>query len=91
MMTKIPNRNLEARKGLGRPKGSLNKVTAAAKAVIAEAAERLGGADRLVAWAKEDPANEKAFWSSVYPRLLPLDVNASGSLTITLPDHTGKL
>lgn len=90
-MNKIPESNIEARKGRGRPKGSVNKVTAAAKAVIAEAAERLGGADRLVEWAREDPANEKAFWSSVYPRLLPLDVNASGSLTITLPDHTGKL
>jgi len=62
------------RKGRGRPKGSPNKVTSEAKAVIAGAAEALGGMQRLVDWAKEDPQNEKAFWSTVYPKLLPLTV-----------------
>lgn len=60
--------------GPGRPKGSQNKVTKAAKEAIAEAAEQLGGVNRIVAWAKEDPLNERAFWSSVYPKLLPLQV-----------------
>lgn len=69
---KIPNR------GRGRPKGSRNKVTGAAKDAIALAAERLGGVDRLVAWAKEDAANERVFWGTVYPKLLPLQVNGSG-------------
>ena len=64
----------EKRPGQGRPKGSLSKVTQTAKEAIALAAEGLGGADRLVDWAKEDPANERAFWSSIYPRLLPLQV-----------------
>ena len=59
----------------GKPKGAVNKTTMAAKEAIALAAERLGGVDRLVAWAKEDPQNEKAFWSSVYPKLLPLQVS----------------
>lgn len=76
-MSKIQNDNLK-RQGLGRPKGSRNKTTAAAKAVIAEAAERLGGVDRLVVWAKEAPENERAFWASIYPKLLPLQVNGSG-------------
>jgi hypothetical protein len=58
----------------GRPKGALNKTTQAAKDVIAEAAEQLGGADRLLAWAKEAPENERAFWSSIYPKLLPFTV-----------------
>jgi hypothetical protein len=72
------------RKGRGRPKGSPNKVTAEAKAVIAAAAEALGGTKRLVAWAKEDPQNEKAFWAQVYPKLLPLTVagDAENPLTI---------
>lgn len=58
----------------GRPKGSVNKTTAAAKDMIAGAAAELGGQARLVAWAKEDPANERVFWGSVYPKLLPLQV-----------------
>jgi hypothetical protein len=60
--------------GKGRPKGSQNKTTLIAKEAIATAAERLGGVDRLVAWAKEDEANEKSFWSTIYPKLLPLQV-----------------
>lgn len=39
--------------------------------MIAAAAEELGGEARLVTWAKEDPKNESAFWSSIYPKLLP--------------------
>ena len=61
--------------GPGRPKGSPNKTTAAAKEVISEAAEKLGGAKRLLAWIKEDGANERAFWTSIYPKLLPLQVS----------------
>lgn len=64
--------------GKGRPKGSANKTTQAAKDAIAQAAEELGGADRLVAWVKEDPANEKVFWGTIYPKLLPLQVNGAG-------------
>jgi hypothetical protein len=30
--------------------------------------------DRLTAWAQENPDNEKAFWVSIYPKLLPLQV-----------------
>ena len=64
--------------GPGRPKGSPNKVSAAAKEVIAEAASRLGGVDRVVAWAQEDAKNEHAFWSSIYPKLLPLQLSGEG-------------
>lgn len=59
----------------GKPKGALSKTTKTAKEAIALAAERLGGVDRLVNWCKEDPQNEKAFWSSVYPKLLPLQLS----------------
>lgn len=62
----------------GRKKGALNKVTRAAKDAIALAAEELGGTDRLVEWAKEDPNNERAFWTTIYPKLLPLQVNGAG-------------
>ena len=74
MTNKIEGGNL-TRRGRGRPKGSPNKLTKAAKDAIAEAAEGLGGAERLCEWAKEAPENEKAFWSSIYPRLLPVQVS----------------
>lgn len=64
--------------GMGRKKGSLNKTTKAAKDAIAQAAEELGGADRLCEWAKEDPQNERVFWGTIYPKLLPLQVSGEG-------------
>ena len=65
----------------GRAKGTLNKTTQTAKDAIALAADELGGADRLVEWAKSDPDNEKAFWVSIYPKLLPLQVNGGLELS----------
>lgn len=68
----------EKRPGQGRPKGCKNKTTQSALEAIAHAADELGGAGRLVEWAKEDPANEKVFWGTIYPKLLPLQVNGPG-------------
>lgn len=68
-----PNPNPPPR-SRGRPKGSVNKVGKEAKEVIAAAAEGLGGLQRMIDWAKEDPANERAFWATIYPKLLPLTV-----------------
>ena len=58
----------------GRAKGTPNKLTAKAKSAIELAAEGLGGGARLQAWAKEDPLNERIFWSQIYTKLLPLQV-----------------
>jgi hypothetical protein len=77
MAGKITDQNLTNRGG--RPKGSVNKTTAAAKSVIEQAAEGLGGAGRLLAWAQEAPENERAFWATIYPKLLPLQVHGSGT------------
>lgn len=74
MPNKIETGNL-TRKGRGRPKGSPNKVSKAAKDMIAEAAEKLGGIERLVKWAEEDAKNESAFWSSIYPKLIPVQLS----------------
>lgn len=71
------NRIGKGKAGPGRPKGVPNKTTQAAKDAIADAADKLGGTDRLVAWAKENPKNESAFWTTIYPKLIPLDVNAN--------------
>lgn len=64
----------EGKKTGGRQKGTPNKTTKAVKDAIAEAAEALGGVDRLVDWAREDPLNERAFWATIYPKLIPLQI-----------------
>jgi hypothetical protein len=71
----MPTANKPPNAGKGRPKGSLNKTTRAAKDAIALAADELGGSDRLVAWAKEDPQNERAFWTTIYPKLIPVTLS----------------
>ena len=68
--------------GPGRPKGLLNRTTRAAKEAIALAADELGGAERMVAWVKEDPKNEHSFWTTIYPKLIPIDTNINGNLNL---------
>ena len=76
----------------GKPKGATNKTTKTAKEAIALAAEGLGGVDRLIEWAKEDPGNEKAFWTQLYPKLIPVQVaNADGESFKTENEWTVKL
>lgn len=58
--------------GPGRKKGIPNRSTTAAKDAIALAAVGLGGTDRLIAWAQEDPKNEAVFWGTIYPKLIPV-------------------
>lgn len=79
------NRIGKGKAGPGRPKGLPNKTTTIAKEAIALAAEGLGGTKRLIEWAKEEPKNEHAFWTTIYPKLLPLqvDANMSGKLAIS--------
>lgn len=62
----------------GRPKGVPNKLTQDVRAMIQEVIDGLGGAQRMMAWAKEDPLNERMFWSQVMPKLMPKEVNVGG-------------
>ena len=62
----------------GRAKGTPNKMTSNAKAAIEEVFVGLGGADALQQWAVSDPDNTKAFYVSIWPKILPLQVNGSG-------------
>lgn len=78
MTTEPKNTGKFAKGNPGKPKGALSKTTKAAKEAIELAAEGLGGAPRLIDWCKEDPLNERAFWTSIYPKLLPLQVTGEG-------------
>jgi hypothetical protein len=70
----MPFRKGQSGNPRGRKHGTPNKVTHAAKSAIEVAAEGLGGSQRLIAWAKESPANERIFWGQIYTKLLPLQV-----------------
>jgi hypothetical protein len=71
--------------GKGRPKGSLNKVTLAAREAILLAAEGLGGVDGLIAWVKKDDVYQRLFWTVIYPKVLPYgggpDTNVAAAVT----------
>ena len=56
----------------GRKKGTPNKLTVGVKDAIAAAADALGGVEALVAWVRANPKNEYAFWTQIYPKLVPL-------------------
>jgi hypothetical protein len=70
--------------GKGRPKGSVNKTTAEAKEAIAMAFVGIGGQKAFEDWAK---ANPDTYYGSVFPKLLPVQVNHAnnegGKLVIT--------
>lgn len=89
-MARIPinKQTISPGKSRGRPKGLPNKITRTAKEAIAIAADKLGGAERMVEWAKEDPANERVFWGTIYPKLIPLQVGGSDELPPIKHDHT---
>lgn len=70
----------------GRPAGVPNKITTAAKSVIAGAAAELGGEARLLAWCREDPLNERAFWTQIFPRLLPHEVSGPDGDAIAIKE-----
>lgn len=62
----------------GRKAGVANKLTMDVRTAIALAAYHVGGWERLVAWIKESPNNEFAFWNNIWPRLAPVRVEGSG-------------
>ena len=76
----------------GKPKGAQNKTTKTAKEAIALAAEGLGGTKRLVEWCKEDALNERVFWGTIYPKLLPLQVSGVDGAPIAIANtHTFEM
>jgi hypothetical protein len=80
-----PNVKGQPRRG-GRPKGTPNKATVVARDIIAETAHKLGGTKRLLAWCKESKINERIFWGSIFPKLLPLQVTGANGGPIQVED-----
>ena len=62
----------------GRRRGTPNRHTAHVREVLEGAAEGIGGMQRLISWVKESPENEYAFWTSMYMKLLPVQVRDAG-------------
>ena len=60
--------------GPGRPKGSQNKTTVAAKEAFTLAAQGIGGVEALTKWGTLNPDK---FWP-LYARLIPTDVTSAG-------------
>jgi hypothetical protein len=69
--------------GAGRKAGTPNKVTATARQVIEQVAVNLGGVEGFTAWALASKINQRAFWTQIFPRLLPVQVHGSGTLEIS--------
>jgi hypothetical protein len=59
--------------GKGRPKGTPNKLTRDARQAFQYAFEKVGGADQLAAWAKD---NAGEFYK-LFARLIPVDNRVS--------------
>lgn len=78
MENKIEYEKRLTRAGQGRPKGSPNKVTSSMKQAIAEAFEQLGGTNRMVQWALEDPKHLTEFYK-LAARLIPVETQVTGS------------
>ena len=66
--------------GKGRKKGVQNKTTRLAKQAIHDAFEELGGMEALVEWAKKDDDNIKVFYAQIWPKIIPLQVEADGQI-----------
>jgi hypothetical protein len=68
--------NLKRTRGPGRPKGSVNKVTATAKENIIAVFSRIGGEAAMAKWALENPTE----FYKLYSRLIPVEQHVSGTL-----------
>jgi hypothetical protein len=76
----VPREDTQFKKGehRGRKLGMPNVQTVEIRRAIALAAHGLGGWQRLCEWAREEPENERIFWQSIYPRLLPHRIEGTG-------------
>jgi hypothetical protein len=81
----------EGKPGPGRPKGSANKLTRAAKEAFGLAFDGIGGVEALTAWARD---NQTEFYK-LYARLIPAEQHVSNpdgtplNFTLMIPPKNG--
>ena len=75
----------------GRAKGAPNKITNEAKRAVLAAFEMIGGARRLAKWIEKDPANETAYWTKIFAKLLPRPAIEAAPAPEALPPVKGAL
>ena len=56
----------------GRKPGQQNHLTLEVKHAVALVAEKLGGVDRLLEWARSSEGREDIFWERIYCKLIPV-------------------
>lgn len=69
--------------GKGRPKGVPNKLTRSAKEAFALAFDGIGGAEALIAWARDNPTD----FYKLYARLIPTEANVSVTAQAAKPEE----
>lgn len=90
--TKVVSNRKPPRAGMGRPKGSRNKTTAAVKDMILAALDKAGGMEYLYQQSEENPTAFLTLVGKVLP--LQVDANVAGQVihkverTIVRPTHT---
>jgi hypothetical protein len=68
----------------GRKTGVRNHRTVFIQRMLEDAVIKIGGLDRLVKWAKRNEANEHAFWTDLVPRLIPIQLQTSGTTELVI-------
>jgi hypothetical protein len=79
----------------GRKTGVRNHRTVFIQGMLEDAVIKIGGLERLVKWAKRNETNEHAFWTELVPRLIPIQLQTSGTrelvISITQEELAQKL
>lgn len=76
----------------GRKAGTPNKLTSVAKDTVAQCAAMLeANGKTLYAWVNRDEKNEYAFWTGIYPKLLPLQLTGDADNPVAITQITRKI
>jgi hypothetical protein len=70
--------------GPGRPKGTPNGVTIAAREAIHQAFVELGGVPSLVKWAQKSERNRGIFYGTIWTKILPHEISGLNGRPIVI-------